>query len=247
MSARWLKRPQNGLLACGKVAGDALEALEHRRRGADAGPTHSEDAEESLGFLYLHGKTVPKDLHKAHEYFQRAVEHGSVNALFNLGASYQFGTTPDGCVDIEKAKRLCLRAAALGHALARSNLAQLLCIPSHGGTVTPATIRKGMLYFQANIDEEVLGAHQHRYDLACVHTNTNGFDQFHNFERAAELFEQAYATDGPMSGEALFWHRNLILKGRLQDKDMAKGIALLKRASQRGSDNADRILALLAR
>ena len=73
----------------------------------------------------------------------------------------------------------------------------------------------------------------------------DGFDQFHDFERAAELFEQAYATDGPMSGEALFWHGNLILMGMLQDKDRAKGTALVKRASKRGSDNADRILALL--
>jgi len=127
-----------------EVAGDAMEALEHYRRGADAGPTYSEDAEESLGFLYLHGKTVPKDLHKAHEYFQRAVEHGSVTALFNLGASYQSGTAPDGCDGIEKAKRLYRRAAALRHALARSIFAQLLCSPSHGGTVAPATMRKGM-------------------------------------------------------------------------------------------------------
>ena len=80
----------------------------------------------------------------AHGCFQRAAEHGSVTALFNLGASYQFGTTPDGCDGIEKAKRLYRRAAALRHALARSNFAQLLCSPSHGGTVAPATMRKGM-------------------------------------------------------------------------------------------------------
>ena len=92
----------------------------------------------------------------------------------------------------------------------------------------------------ANIDEEVLGAHQDRYDLACVHTNMDGFDQFHDFERAAELNRRADVGRSAVLARELDSHRHAP-----RPKPGEGLTALVKRASQHGSGNADRILALL--
>ena len=80
-----------------------------------------DDAINFLGQKYYHGKIgLQKDTRKAFKLYTEAAEHGSIEALYNLGLSYYNG---DG-VQEDKVKgfQFCERAAMQGHVQSRHNL-----------------------------------------------------------------------------------------------------------------------------
>jgi len=87
------------------------------------------EAQFQLGWIYMHGegytgvtyvRDVPRDLAKAHEWYQKAAAQGHVNAQYNLGMLYKLGlgVKEDG----ESAFMWLQKAAAQGNDIAQYNV-----------------------------------------------------------------------------------------------------------------------------
>jgi uncharacterized protein len=89
-----------------------------------AGERGSADAMLQLGGLYYFGgQSVRPDLAAAAEWFQRASDLGVPAAKFDLCDMYEKGLGVPK--DLDRARRFCQDAAALGHGDARKRLSQL--------------------------------------------------------------------------------------------------------------------------
>lgn len=73
------------------------EFLTQLQKKADSG---NAEAQFNLGWIYMHGegytgitfmRDVPKDIAKAHEWYQKAAAQGHVKAQYNLGMLYRLG------------------------------------------------------------------------------------------------------------------------------------------------------------
>lgn len=73
-------------------------------------------AECQIGYFYLKGLGVEKDLSKAFYWTKRAAEHGDWDGQYNLASFYEEGLGTEK--DMEKAKTWYKRAAQQGHSLA---------------------------------------------------------------------------------------------------------------------------------
>ena len=73
-------------------------------------------AECQVGYFYLEGLGVEKDLSKALYWTERAAEHGDRDGQYNLGWFYEEGIGTER--DVEKVKHWYEKAAAQGHELA---------------------------------------------------------------------------------------------------------------------------------
>lgn len=77
-------------------------------------------AECQIGFFYLEGLGVEKNLSKALYWTERAAEHGDRDGQYNLAWFYEEGIGTEK--DIGKAKSWYEKAAAQGHELAAGKL-----------------------------------------------------------------------------------------------------------------------------
>ncbi|MGH1356945.1 MAG: SEL1-like repeat protein [Thalassovita sp.] len=103
-----------------QAEGRAEEAAEQYRLAADQG---HQDAQVSLGVLYLNGDGVPKDTERAAALFEAPAQAGLARAQNNLGLLYVRG---DGVSqDYERAALLFQLAAEQGLRIAMTNLAVL--------------------------------------------------------------------------------------------------------------------------
>ena len=80
-------------------------------------------AECQVGYFYLEGRGVEKDLDKAFYWTQRAAGHGDWDGQFNLGWFYETGTGIPA--DMEQARHWYRQAALQGHELARKKCEEL--------------------------------------------------------------------------------------------------------------------------
>ena len=72
-------------------------------------------AECQVGYFYLEGLGVEKDLSKAFYWTQRAADHGDRDGQYNLASFYEEGIGVD--TDMEKAKNWYKLSALQGHNL----------------------------------------------------------------------------------------------------------------------------------
>jgi TPR repeat protein len=70
-------------------AEDYDEAARLYRLAADQGL--AQEAQCNLGWMYHHGKGVPKDYDEATRLYRAAADQGYAKAQYNLGAMYEFG------------------------------------------------------------------------------------------------------------------------------------------------------------
>ncbi|MGE0613759.1 MAG: hypothetical protein AB7O70_15565, partial [Hyphomicrobiales bacterium] len=77
-------------------------------------------AMNNLGYAYVNGKGVPKNLHKAAEWFSKAAETGSPDGYNNLGFLYENGLGVQR--DFAKARELYEKGVGLGSTRAADNL-----------------------------------------------------------------------------------------------------------------------------
>ena len=80
-------------------------------------------AECQVGYFYLEGQGVEKDLEKALFWTKRAAGHGDWDGQFNLAWFYETGTGT--AADPEKARHWYQQAALQGHELARKKCLEL--------------------------------------------------------------------------------------------------------------------------
>ena len=79
-------------------------------------------AQSNMGFLFLRGQGVDKNVSTAMRWMDRAAQQGSVTAQYNLG--FLYGTLKGKLRDIEKSNFWYLKAAEQGHGTARFHLVQ---------------------------------------------------------------------------------------------------------------------------
>jgi len=80
-------------------------------------------AECQVGYFYLEGIGVDKNLERAFYWTQRGAEHGDWDAQYNLADMYEKGLGTD--VDMERAVFWYKAARAQGHDLAKKRCAEL--------------------------------------------------------------------------------------------------------------------------
>ena len=80
-------------------------------------------AECQVGYFYLEGQGVEKDLEKALYWTEQAAIHGDWDGQFNLGWFYEEGTAVPA--DMEKARHWYKQAALQGHELALKKCVEL--------------------------------------------------------------------------------------------------------------------------
>ena len=80
-------------------------------------------AECQVGYFYLEGRGVEKDLDKAFYWTERAALHGDWDGRFNLGCFYEEGTAVPA--DMEKARHWYRQAALQGHELTHKKCEEL--------------------------------------------------------------------------------------------------------------------------
>ncbi|MBT9555673.1 MAG: SEL1-like repeat protein [Myxococcales bacterium] len=96
------------------------EALVELRAAAALG--HCE-AMCSIGYMYMVGEGVAKNVAEAHEWYKRAVAAGSLNGMFNLAVDLNNGVPEAGIApNRAEAVRLVRKAAESGHVGAMHNL-----------------------------------------------------------------------------------------------------------------------------
>ncbi len=95
-------------------ADPALRSLLERAESGDA------SAQNNLGFMYRHGRGVPRDHAEAVKWFRRAAEQGDASAQNNLGFMYRHGLGVPR--DHAEAVKWFRRAAEQGDASAQNNL-----------------------------------------------------------------------------------------------------------------------------
>ena len=82
------------------------------------------DWENNLGFCYIYGHGVEKNVAEGTNWYKKAIEHGSTDALFNLGLSYYKG---EGVVkNLQEAKRLFEKSSAQGYDIAQLYIGRIL-------------------------------------------------------------------------------------------------------------------------
>ncbi len=80
-------------------------------------------AECQIGYFYLEGQGVEKDLDKSFYWTERAAIHGDWDGQFNLGWFYEEGLAVPA--DLEKARHWYRQAALQGHELALKKCVEL--------------------------------------------------------------------------------------------------------------------------
>lgn len=78
------------------------------------------EAESLLGVMYLLGEGVGRDIEKAVQWLELAMQHGQGEAAHNLGTLY-LSCEPELPVDHEKARQLYLKAKSMGCVVADSS------------------------------------------------------------------------------------------------------------------------------
>ena len=95
------------------AAQDYGTAIEYYRLAAAMGNT---DSVSNLGYCYMYGRSIPKNMSLAMAYFRAAAGRGCIDALYKLGSIYKYGA--DGIApDAELSLYYYLQAkAAIDHA-----------------------------------------------------------------------------------------------------------------------------------
>jgi hypothetical protein len=135
----------------------------------------------NLGLRYEKGEgSVPKDLGKAAELYQKAADQGYADARFRLGRLYHRGEGVPK--DLGKAAELYQKAADQGNALAQNNLGLLY----DRGEGVPKDLGKAAELYQKAADKGYAAA-QNNLGLLCQY----GAEVTKDLGKAAELYRKA--------------------------------------------------------
>jgi TPR repeat protein len=138
----------NRNLTIGEQKIDYAKAAEYYRKAAEQGHAQSQS---SLGFFYISGEGVAKDIIKGIEWVSKAVEQGHAHAAYRLGTEYDEGRviTQDKAKADEwfrKAAELYQKNADQGDAKANKNLGDMY---QHGQGVSPDYAKAAEYYRKA--------------------------------------------------------------------------------------------------
>jgi TPR repeat protein len=189
------------------------------------------DAQFLLGYLYEHGKSLPRDFTKAAENYRSAALQGYAPAENNLGALYQHGKGVPH--DMALAFHWYRAAALHGNLAAQVNLGTFY----YFGYATPTDFVQAAKWFRAAADQ---GFAQGQNSLAFCYLKGIGVPR--DYLQAAHWARLA-ADQGHPRAEALLGY--LYERGKGLPLDYVAAYAWYSRAVAAGDDsNADRLKSL---
>ena len=156
---------------------DYEKAMEWYQKAAAQG---NANAQNNIGYMYLHGFGVKQDYAQAMEWYQKAAAQGLDSAQTNIGYMYRHGLGVKQ--DYAKAKEWYEKAAAQGEAEAQNNLAHMYYY-GHGVRQDYA---KAMEWHQKAAAQ---GLDSAQNSIGTMYFHGQGVEQDHN--KAVEWFEKA--------------------------------------------------------
>lgn len=180
------------------------ESWEVRRRNNDP------ESYFKIGNMFRVGQGVPINYKKAHEYYQRAIDGGIVQAINNLGYLYRYGL---GCAR-DPARALSLFAQASEHGVAEADFNLGQCY--RNGIGVTADIKKAEEYLLSAIERGSIDA---MTELGSMLATEQSIE--HDYERAMFWFQKA-ADAGNSLGMAYIGWMYQFGRGVPQDSATAK-------------------------
>lgn len=150
----------------------------------------------NIGELYYDGICVEQNYQKAIEYYKKAAELGSVDALKELGVMYGEGIGVEQ--DYKKAFEYYEQAAKRGNAVALNNLGYMY---QHGEGVEQDFEKAKKLYEKA-AEQGISGAVS---NLGYMYYNGEGVEQ--DYKKAIELFEKATEQGNEIAKRSIMRYR----------------------------------------
>lgn len=187
----------------------AIQLLEPLANGGNA------PARFTLGFLYLNGYGVPKDLNKGLELYELSAAQGYAEAQYNLGVIYDNGS--DVPRDYEEALKWYSLAATQGHAKAEYNLASLYL----SGLGTEQNFPLGVKWLKLSALHGASAAQNH---LGALYAEGKGVKQ--DFVIAHMWFNvAAQSSDGEIRDRAIKNRETVAKKMTAEDFAVAQQMA----------------------
>jgi len=170
-----------------------------------------------LAHMYHYGKGVDKNINRAKELYELAIEKGSVEAIYNLGYVHLFGQDPD----YKKGRELFDRACDEGFVESITGLGLMYQF----GKGVEKDHAKAKEYYEISIKKGGVGA---MYNLGNVYLYGEGVDK--DYAKAKELLEMACEKGQP---DAMFLLGTIYLYGKGVEHDYAKAKELLEMAIEK--------------
>jgi uncharacterized protein len=244
----------------------SAEAARLYQKAADAGFA---PAMTGLGFMYMNGKGVTKDVEEGLRWYRKAADAGDSDAMDNLGMAYRFGLGV--AKDADEALRLFRRAAEAGSAGGMHNVGSMY----ESGQGVAKDVREAARWYRKAAEAGSVFA---MYNAANVYANGMGVakDEVQavrwyrsaaeaGFGLAMNNLAIMYAQGRGVTkdaAEAVRWYRkaaeagevtamnNLAVvyaEGRGVAKDTEEAVRWLQRAADKGDENAKANLKKLGR
>lgn len=183
-----------------------------------------------LGSMNMTGTGTEVDLEKSRYYFEKAVELGSVDALYGLGKLYLKPEFSE--YDPEKAVEYLELAAAKDNAFARYQLGKLFC----QGKLVQKDIARGLALLEELAEAGVASA---AYIVGKVYLNEEGWK---DVQKAIRCFHMA-AEDGNSYAEYQLGKIYYFGNGIRADRE--KGLEYLNRSAAHGNVYAENLLRVI--
>ena len=183
-----------------------------------------------LGSMNMTGTGTEVDLEKSRYYFEKAVELGSVDALYGLGKLYLKPEFSE--YDPEKAVEYLELAAAKDNAFARYQLGKLFC----QGKLVQKDIARGLPLLEELAEAGVASA---AYIAGKVYLNEEGWQ---DVQKAIRCFHMA-ADDGNPYAEYQLGKIYYFGNGIRADRE--KGLEYLNRSAAHGNMYAENLLRVI--
>lgn len=182
-------------------------------------------AQNILALMYEYGDGVERDLTKAVQWYEKAVEQDFVFALLNLGDLYRFGYS-DFPTDVAKAATLYDRAIELDSDMAMYERGRMF----EAGVEGAPDPEKAIYYYQMAADK---GHAEAMANLGNFYVSGTGVDV--DYERALEIFRTGAEGGSPLAMSNL---GAMYENGYAVETDIVAAAALYETAAWQGVTKA---------
>ncbi len=222
-----------GLASAAENEWDFETALEHYNKVVEDGtePLYIAGAMRGLGYMYLDGKAVERDIEKGVEWYTKAADLGDISAMNNLGNLYKTGeeVVRDGEKveqDGEKAIEWYTKAADSGNTSAMYNIGYMYM----EGEAVEQDGEKAIEWYTKAVD---LGNATAMNDLGYMYNHGKGVEQ--DIEKGVEWYTKAADSGNTTAMHNLGY---LYYTGDVVEQDIEKAVEWYTKAADSGNTSA---------
>ncbi len=209
------------------VKKDHAEAIRWYTVNAEKG---DEKAQDTIGFMYLMGKGVPKDLKKADLWLMASARSGNADAMFHLADAYYKGT--NGVKpSLKNALKWYEASAVAGHPEAQHDLAVISIMARR------PNFKKAVELFTKAADQ---GEKDSIYQLGILYAYGEGV--LRDPPKATELLIQACELG---HSEAMFTYADMKFEGQVLEKNLAEAAKWFRKSADLCNATAEYCLACM--